>query len=273
MIKLKNILTEITFSLKTALPYQYEGSGKYTFQTDNNKYVVKFTPETYAPNTYEREYYDANSTPGIEYKTTNEGKALQVNATVMAITLDFIKKTPKFFKIYMYPTDSKRYNLVKNYVDSNLPSKYSTDYSKEGFIIIKNEPKDFINESKQVGNLYHFTSQDNLNSIKKNGIKFEKDNLNKPNIKYSISTTRDKTGEFVDAYALNYNIRLTLNGDSISDKYKIIPVNADHIWNPNSKEDVKTGLLFEERIISNIPGFLSPQYIISIDSIETMDWD
>jgi hypothetical protein len=137
---------------------------------------------------------------------------------------------------------------------------------------------DILNEAKQVGKLYHFTSLENLESIKKHGLKFNKDNLSFFNPKYrhvlySISTTRNKSEDIAAGWG-KAQIRITLDGDKISNKYKILPVNASNIWRPGTTSSSKEEGWAEERIISKTPGFLSTEYILDVEELDTFfDFD
>lgn len=116
--------------------------------------------------------------------------------------------------------------------------------------------EEFVNEAKKVGPLYHFTKEEHIESIKTKGIRFNKDNSTLKNIKYSISTTRDKKQK-----PWSYDIRITLDGDAISERYKIMPINVENVWATATKKSSKHGDFFEERIIANKPGYLNPKYI------------
>jgi hypothetical protein len=134
-----------------------------------------------------------------------------------------------------------------------------------------------ITEAKQVGNVYHFTTLENWEIIKKQGIKFIKDNLSPfnpkyNNILYSISVTRDKSGDTPSAYG-KAEVKITLDGDKISNKYKITPVNASNIFQPKSSDYSKEEGWAEERIISNTPGYLSTEYIIDVEELDNYFWD
>lgn len=129
-----------------------------------------------------------------------------------------------------------------------------------------------INERKQVGDLYHFTYSEHIDSIKVKGIKFTKDNstLDKFKNKYYISTTREKNPEF--AFIREYDIRITLDGDKISDKYVVYPINVERIWGafddyPSDVIATKEGGFAEERIISSTESYLSPRYFKEIKKI------
>lgn len=129
-----------------------------------------------------------------------------------------------------------------------------------------------ITEAKQVGNVYHFTTLENWENIKKQGIKFGKDNLSSfnpkyKNIIYSISVTRDKSGDTPSGYG-KAEVKITLDGNKISNKYKIIPVNASNIFYPQTSDNSKEENWAEERIISNNPGYLSTEYIIDVEELD-----
>ena len=140
----EHLITELGSDLSKALPFTY-GGGKYSeyfFQTDQNEYKVAFKPD--GESTYERVYHTVNRPLGTNYEDTKEGKPLQINATVMAITLDFMKRTPDFTMIYIVPLDRRRFNLVLTYIKNNLPSQYSFEAEAndgEDIIAIYNKPQ------------------------------------------------------------------------------------------------------------------------------------
>lgn len=130
---------------------------------------------------------------------------------------------------------------------------------------------DILNEIKQVGPLYHFTYLNNISKIFEKGMRFVPDNTELPKYKnkFYISTTRDHTGhKFIKDWELT--VRVTLDGNKISEHYLIEPINTDNIWSTvlglNQKQSSK-GSYFEERIFSSKPGYLNPKYIIKIDTI------
>jgi hypothetical protein len=134
---------------------------------------------------------------------------------------------------------------------------------------------DILREAKQIGPLYHFTNISFLDGIIKTGLKFEPNNSTLPQHKntYSISVTRDKIGAGVIDYLSNltdFDVRIKLDGDKISERYKVEPINVENVWmagDKNWKTSSKFPELFEERIISYKPGYLSPSYILQIDTI------
>lgn len=131
---------------------------------------------------------------------------------------------------------------------------------------IKEEISKILNESKQVGILYHYTSPENIEDILKNGIRFSSPQKEISN-KYFISTTRKKQN-------WKHQTLIILDGNKISEKYKIIPIQAStYIDKPSDEWFKQVGVkidslggseLAEERIISNKPGYLEPKYILKI---------
>ena len=140
--------------------------------------------------------------------------------------------------------------------------------------IIKEEISKVLNESKQVGTLYHYTDLSNMESIKKQGLRFTPPQ-NEVSDMYFISTTRRKQDWG--------GIEISLDGDKISEKYKITPIQASTFIDPpgkkwekyiHSKIDSLGGSeLAEERILSKTPGFLDPKYILDINDLLHIEQD
>jgi len=151
----EHLITELSYGLENALPFEYIGRrfNEYIFNTDKNEYKVAFKPD--GESTYERVYHTTNRPLGSNFEDTQEGKPLQINATVMKITLDFMKRNPDFTIIYIVPIDPKRFNLVTSYIRNNLPSDYSfiaKPGKGENIIAIYNSPTppndiEILNES------------------------------------------------------------------------------------------------------------------------------
>jgi hypothetical protein len=143
----EHLITELSYGLDNALPddkITYVGgkNSEYTFKTDQNEYKVKFIPD--GESTYERSYHTTNRDQGRNFDDTKEGKPLQINATVMKITLDFMERNPDFSMIYIVPIDRKRFDLVTTYIKNNLPSDYSFEAKAsedEDIIAIYNKPQ------------------------------------------------------------------------------------------------------------------------------------
>lgn len=136
-----------------------------------------------------------------------------------------------------------------------------------------------ITEAKQVGNLYHFTYLSYISNVLDNGLQFQKNNIENYLKEYSISTTRSHNLSGFDTfYLMKRSCRVVLDGDKISQKYKIAPVNADNIWNLRASNTSFGGSkvynLYEERIYSDTPGYLPLSYILRIDiNDKTKDWE
>lgn len=146
MIKFTDLLLELEFNVKEAkkYPWQRDSSGlKYTFntsETDDNtgiEYEVDFYPHKdddtdENTGTFERKY---NPT-GKGYGMTGEGNAIKVNATVMDITLDFMNRNKEWFDIIISPLNTKRFNVVKRFLDVNIPTDKFKVEEEEGIIRI-----------------------------------------------------------------------------------------------------------------------------------------
>jgi hypothetical protein len=112
-----------------------------------------------------------------------------------------------------------------------------------------------INESKQVGILYHFTPLSNLKRIIETQFLFAND-------EQQISTTRHANMDILPLYSNTPDInkslaRIMLDGDKISTKYKIRPFSYD--------SDGKKGDLGEEQIIVDGGRFPLIPYLKRID--------
>ena len=119
-----------------------------------------------------------------------------------------------------------------------------------------------INEAKQVGDIYHFTGV-----LDKNGNRYLMKILNsgylKPNEDNQISTTRNKK---VDVYSFightpDYMARLTLDGNKISNNYKIRPF----YFEPEGDPAYLAKKEFEEQIITNGKSFPIYPYLKKVD--------
>jgi len=118
--------------------------------------------------------------------------------------------------------------------------------------IIKEEILKVLNEGKQVGTLYHFTTLRGITGILTSGkIRTNEDGV--------VSATRDKnlnTSEFDSEGEPDENVvRIDLDGDKISNNFQIKPYSFGHMGKEN--------LEFEEQIITKKDG-LPIKYITNI---------
>ena len=104
---------------------------------------------------------------------------------------------------------------------------------------------DFINESKQVGVLYHYTSIEKLISI------ILDDELKLSKNHDTISFTRDKLA--FRTLAKIYPCCIVVNGDLLSNKYKIEPFQYDYTG--TSLKNTKVQDEMEEQVKKNITNF------------------
>jgi cytidyltransferase-like protein len=135
---LKKKLNELDFDLNKAYDWKFEGgvNNKYTFTTGETEYEVFFQPG--AAGDYERSFR-IKGTEGkkIPYSvTTNEFKVMQIYATVMNVTIDFLKRNKDWKNVMIVPIDSRRHKIVKGFLDKTLPSEYFVDEDELGVIHI-----------------------------------------------------------------------------------------------------------------------------------------
>jgi hypothetical protein len=143
---------------------------------------------------------------------------------------------------------------------------------------------DSLNESKQVGVIYHYTTFENgLKILQSNQLKADHtaDSTNAKPV-YSISFTRDK--RFHDNHRIGFTdssfgqtpqVRFTVDGNKLSNKYKVQPYSQGGVFSKGRK-----GFEAEERVISDKPFFIPIiHYIKSVDVLIEYkkpgkdDWD
>ena len=150
--------------------------------------------------------------------------------------------------------------------------------------------KDILNEAKQVGILYHYTSKAGLKSI------LDSNELNittesyRDHTLYFISFTRNKNfHRKVNNWNVKTDYRITLDGDKLSNKYKIQPFayvpgwdytdNWEYDWLEDESESDRRSFFDatsqydeqEERISFKDPnGKIDniKQYIIAVDKVK-----
>ena len=132
---------------------------------------------------------------------------------------------------------------------------------------------DILNEAKQVGTLYHFTTFSSLLDILKTNTlkasnKFEKDKLP------TISLTRDKLGDIGGVGGTGTKtVRISIDGNKLSNKYKITPYNyysnyPDYKESEDEMEEIIQGdikniidYIIEVRISPNSEYLNNPNFI------------
>lgn len=168
-------------------------------------------------------------------------------------------------------------SITLNYEDTGSAIKYFVGNQKY-FDWLKSQIKDKINplkltnilkevldESKQVGNLYHYTP---INYC----IDILKSQYIKPNDEGQISTSRYANSEtgFISHGDTNIMCRIMLDGNKISTKYKIRgfvhPADAEHV-DPKDQDIMlgSKGLYAEEAIITGDKRFYLLPYVKRID--------
>jgi hypothetical protein len=146
---------------------------------------------------------------------------------------------------------------------------------------------DGLNESKQVGVIYHYTTFDNgLKILQSNQLKSHGTaDSTKTNPMYGVSFTRDKrfhnnhnVGFDVSSFGQRPQVRFTVDGNKLSNRYKIQPY--AQIGGSGRFEKQREEFEAEERVVSNKP-FSIPilSYIESVDILIEYkkpgndDWD
>ena len=137
----KKPINELDFNLNKGYDWNFEDGldNKYTFTTGQTEYEVLFYP-TKEENTFERLYrpISEDNQPGsVPTTPTNEFKVLEINATVMNITIDFLNKNKDWKKVVISPMDRRRYNVVKGFLDRYLPKNYFIKEEDEIFYIYR----------------------------------------------------------------------------------------------------------------------------------------
>ncbi len=91
---------------------------------------------------------------------------------------------------------------------------------------------DILNEAKQVGSLYHYTSADGLkNILQSNQLKSSEEEYMGNDLNF-ISFTRNKNFHKKEQkFNVKTDYRITLDGDKLSDRYKIKPFAYIPGWN------------------------------------------
>lgn len=140
--------------------------------------------------------------------------------------------------------------------------------------------KKILKEARQRGTLYHYTKYFSLLEILKTNT-LKSGNVRLPNGKiiFGISTTRNKNFHDKEREIGGISIRIDLNGDKISENYKIRPYNdfndsSARTISSESEELISTGadgLVNLEKYIENIVIFPDKEKAIPKRTFEIID--
>lgn len=186
------------------------------------------------------------------------------------------------------------WDILTPQLDNYKPNEDTIkEYITKFGLDISEEIKGFLGESKQIGNLYHFTSLDNfkdianansLENVRSNALekirlagRSSRGNYNKSQIdvsakdRFSISTTRNKL--FYTHSPLisgTPQVRIVLDGNKISEHFKIVPFNyfvsnLNRIKNPQYNESEELIITPTTRGISDLD-----KYVVSYDILLDM---
>ena len=138
----KKNLNELDFNLNKSYDWKFEGgpNNRYTFTTGQTDYEVFYAPKKEA-NTYERSFRPVDEdnmfVGSVPLTPVNEFKVLEVYATVMETTIDFLNKNKDWRKLIISPIEKRRYNIVKGFLEKHLPKNYFIDEEDEIFYIYR----------------------------------------------------------------------------------------------------------------------------------------
>jgi hypothetical protein len=176
--------------------------------------------------------------------------------------------------------------LTTNTMEDDNIDKLEQEANLKGTMTFRNWT-DSLNESKQVGVIYHYTTFENgLKILQSNELKggAAEDSTN-ANPVFAISFTRDKrfhnnhnVGFDVSSFGQRPQVRFTVDGNKLSNRYKIQPY--AQIGGSGRFEKQREEFEAEERVVSNKP-FSIPilSYIESVDILIEYkkpgndDWD
>lgn len=130
--------------------------------------------------------------------------------------------------------------------------------------------KQIINEAKSVGTIYHFTTWSSLILILKSGYMKGSNKIYNDKIVF-FPTFNFSTDKKYYLYSFTRfkklirfgKIRLTINGDKLSEKYKIVPIGIGNYSSIENNEEVLITTLDKIQIIKYITSINIPKNIIN----------
>jgi hypothetical protein len=125
-----------------------------------------------------------------------------------------------------------------------------------------------INESKQIGILYHYTDMEAMIMIiSGNKLMGHKKSENK----YAISFTRNKNFKSqVRDLGKNLNCRLSVDGNRLSEKFRIVPYASGEYRHPLTQEQEER-LIMKKKFLENIDEYILA-YDFYLDEIFNYDY-
>ena len=226
----------------------------------------------------------------------NKGEMYKVMATIVDIIKKYIKKSKARAIIYSPSKKSseeyfgtQRDQLYRAFISKAIPG---VTFKQSGDFVTAILPNTTLNEGKQVGTLYHYTSAAGLKSIlQSNRINASEESYNYED-QYFVSFTRNKNFHkrgMMSGVKTEY--RITLDGNKLSNKYKIQPFAYEpghnyeeswqYDWLKDEPESVRRDFFNatgdydeqEERIFfKNENGGIDniKDYILAIDKVEDL---
>jgi len=182
--------------------------------------------------------------------------------------------------------------ISKEKIRPFLPDELKDEEVEEIYQMVSDKVTENISESKQVGTLYHYTSANGLKGIlQSNSIKASEEYY-LGNDLYFVSFTRNKNfHKKGSAFDVSMDYRIALDGNKLSNKYKITPFayipgwnykdNWEYDWLDDEPESVVRDFLNasgdydeqEERINFKKPGSSITNikdYILKIDKVSEL---
>lgn len=141
------------------------------------------------------------------------------------------------------------------------------------------ESRIFLVEAKNLGTLYHFTSVNSIEKIlEENKLRPHAQTLKNEKEVFGCSLTRDKffhkTGDRLDSGVAGISARISLNGNKISERYKIFPFNWFYVFLSTSEETRARGDYSEseELVVTSEQGLTNlKNYILEISILKNIE--
>jgi len=180
---------------------------------------------------------------GAEYPSpkivVNKGEMYRVMATITNIIKKYIKKSKAKAIIYSPSKKSseenfgtQRDNLYRAFISKAFPGTIFKQSGDDVTAVLPDNAALTLDEGKQVGVLYHYTSADGLKGILSSNRINASEEYYLGNDLYYISFTRNKNFYNKGSkFGVKTEYRITLDGDELSNRYKITPFAYKPGWN------------------------------------------